>query len=68
MGIEVVVGDPTSVDFGATSEYSGVLLQYPSTYGAVDTAAVEKIVAQAKATCVPALPWGSQRRGPASDC
>jgi glycine cleavage system pyridoxal-binding protein P len=50
MGIEVVVGDPTTVDFGATSDFSGVLLQYPSTYGAVDTAAVEKIVGQAKAT------------------
>ena len=27
MGIEVVVGNPASVDFGATSEYSGVMLQ-----------------------------------------
>ena len=27
MGIEVVVGDPTAVDFAKTSEYSGVLLQ-----------------------------------------
>ena len=50
MGIEVVVGDPAAVDFGATTEFSGVLLQYPNTYGGADAAGIQAIVARAHAS------------------
>ena len=35
LGMELEIGDPSAVDF-STKEYSGVLLQYPDTYGRVD--------------------------------
>lgn len=43
--IEVVVGDISQVDF-STHEYSGILLQYPDTYGNVTC--FEDIAAEAK--------------------
>ena len=49
VGIEVVVGDENSVDL-STSEFAGVLLQYPATNGVLDAASVKAVAEKAAAT------------------
>ena len=48
-GVEVVVGDPTTADL-ASGAYAGVLLQYPSTHGALDAPRLAAVAAAAKAS------------------
>jgi glycine dehydrogenase len=49
IGLDIVVGDPAAADF-AGSDFCGVLVQYPSTYGAVDAPGLASIAARAKST------------------
>ena len=44
------MGNPATANFGSTSEFAAVLLQYPSTYGSADASGVSAIVAAAHAS------------------
>lgn len=49
VGVEVVVGNPQTADF-ASGQFCGVLVQYPSTYGAVDVPGLTLVAERAKSS------------------